>query len=70
MSDLTNKQKKAYLKNFKRIGRKCPFCGSFKVILGAFDHEEFKLDIECGDCGEDWYEQLKISSIGYVEPEE
>ena len=70
MSDLTNKQKKAYLRNFKKLGRKCPFCDSFNVNLGTFDPEEFRLDIECGNCGEEWHEQLEISSIEYEEPGE
>jgi hypothetical protein len=42
MSAITKKQKRAYLKEVKRFGRKCPFCGSYKVSakLGREDSGE------------------------------
>jgi transcription elongation factor Elf1 len=65
MSTLTKKQKKAYLKEVNRIGRKCPFCGSYKVSGGHAELGEMwvRQDVECNNCGEDCQDVYKLVDI-------
>jgi hypothetical protein len=73
MSILTKKQKKAYLKEVKRFGRKCPFCGSYEVsskLADELGEMWIRLDIECNKCLEDWQEIYKLVDIEYEDSDE
>ena len=72
MNTLTKKQRKAYIKEVGRIGRKCPFCGSYKVSGGHAELEEMwiRQDVECNNCGEDWQDIYKLGDIEQEEGED
>jgi uncharacterized Zn finger protein len=71
MSTLTKKQKKAYLKEVKRFGRKCPFCGSYEVTGEVAELGEMwiRLDVECNECREDWQDIYKLVDVEAYEGE-
>jgi hypothetical protein len=72
MSALTKKQKKAYLKEVKRFGRKCPFCGSYEVNgeLAELGEMWIRLDVECNKCLEDWQDIYKLVNVEACEVED
>ena len=72
MSALTKKQKKAYLKEVKRFGRKCPFCGSSEVSGELAELEEMwiRVDVECNKCLEDWQDIYKLVDVEAYEAED
>jgi hypothetical protein len=83
MSELTKKQKKAYLKEFQpkvgHFGRKCPFCGSHDHVLTLNREVSGKLaelgtwirfDVECQKCLECWQDIYKLVDVEGYEDED
>ena len=65
MSALTKKQKRAYLKEVKRFGRKCPFCGARELTADVAEPGDqwIRVDVECNKCLEDWVEIYKLVDV-------
>lgn len=66
MIDFTKKEKKSYVKEVERFGRKCPYCGSREVE--NIGHAEVggmwaRQQVECTNCREDWCEIYKLVDI-------
>ena len=65
MNVFTKKQRNAYLKEVQRIGRKCPFCGSYEVTaeVAELGSRWIRVDVECDKCLEDWTDIYKLVDI-------
>ena len=75
MSELTRKQKKAYLKGLKQWHvRQCPFCGSEELTREIAEPGEIwmdiRMDFECGKCLEIWSELYKLVNVGGYEDDD
>jgi hypothetical protein len=42
----------------------CPYCGSQNIENGHFDSEGKCQQVECHECGMEWYDILKLVGIG------
>lgn len=58
---LTEKQKKAYLKNPGH----CPWCKSMNITASSIDVEGDGAvqEVRCSECGKAWYDYYKLTNV-------
>ncbi len=63
MDIIDEKRVQAYLED---DGTLCPYCGSQNIENGHFDSEGKCQQVECHECGMEWYDILELVGIGRV----